>query len=212
MFLLKLHLLYYERENKHLFESIKNYAPYNEQEKKDKEVIIYCTEVFEDVLTKNNEVAHITSSAFAVNRAKDKVLMIHHNIYNSWSWIGGHADGEEDLLAVAMKELKEETGVKNIHPVSSDIFSLDVLTVLGHTKRGNYVSPHLHLSVAYLIEADENDLLMVKEDENSGVKWIHIDEINVYSTRRNMLVSRHLLSFCVGSRYLRGTTSSAEYS
>jgi len=169
-----------------LINSIKNYEPYNEQEKKDKDLIIYCTEVFEDVLTRNNQVAHFTSSAFVVNRAKDKVLMIHHNIYNSWSWIGGHADGEENLMAVAMQELKEETGVKNSHPVSTEIFSLDVLTVLGHLKRGSYVSPHLHLSVAYLIEADENDLLMVKEDENSGVKWIPIDEINVYSTEPHM--------------------------
>lgn len=169
-----------------MFESIRNYAPYNVQEKKDKEVIMYCLEVFEDVLTRNNEVAHITCSAFAVNRAKDKVVMIHHNIYNSWSWVGGHADGEKDLLAVAMKELMEETGVKNIHPVSPDIFSLDVLTVLGHTKRGNYVSPHLHLSVAFLIEADESDSLIVKDDENSGVKWIPLDEINVYSTELHM--------------------------
>ena len=76
-----------------MFESIKSYTPYNEQEIKDKEVILYCTKVFEDVLTRNNEVAHITSSAFVVNKVKDKVLMIHHNIYNSWSWIGGHADG-----------------------------------------------------------------------------------------------------------------------
>ncbi|WP_407305609.1 NUDIX hydrolase [Desulfosporosinus sp. SB140] len=169
-----------------MFELIRNYLPYNEQEAKDKEIFLYCTEVFEDVLTRNNEVAHITSSAFTVNRAKDKVLMIHHNIYNSWSWIGGHADGEEDLLAVAIKELKEETGVRTVQPVSSDIFSLDVLTVLGHIKRGRYVSPHLHLSVAYLIEADENDWLMVKEDENSGVKWIPLDEINVYSTEHHM--------------------------
>jgi len=169
-----------------LFESIKNYSPYNEQEKKDKEVILYCTEIFEDVLTRNNPVAHFTSSAFAVNKAKDKVLMIHHNIYNSWSWVGGHADGEEDLLAVALQELKEETGVKNIHPVSSAIFSLDVLTVLGHTKRGNYVSPHLHLSVAYLIEADENDRLIVKADENSGVKWLPLEEINLYSSEPHM--------------------------
>jgi len=169
-----------------LYDSIKNYSPCNEQEKKDKEVIIYCTEVFEDVLTRNNEVAHITSSAFAVNKAKDKLLMIYHNIYNSWSWTGGHADGNEDLLAVATKELREETGVKTIRPVSTDIFSLDVLTVLGHTKEGNYVSPHLHLSVAYLIEVDENDLLMVKEDENSGVKWIPFDEINLYSTEPHM--------------------------
>ncbi|TGE34941.1 NUDIX domain-containing protein [Desulfosporosinus fructosivorans] len=169
-----------------MFDSITSYAPYNEQEKKDKELIIYCTEIFEDILTRNNKVAHITSSAFAVNRSKEKVLMIHHNIYNSWSWIGGHADGEEDLLEVAMKELKEETGVKNFHPVSSDIFSLDVLTVLGHTKRGNYVSPHLHLSITYLIEVDENDLLIVKEDENSGVKWISIDELNIYSSEPHM--------------------------
>jgi len=169
-----------------LYTSITSYVPYNEQETKDKELIKYCIEVFEEVLTRNNVVAHITSSAFAVNRAKDKVLMIEHNIYHSWSWIGGHADGEEDLLAVAMKELMEETGVTNIHPISPNIFSLDVLTVLGHTKGGSYVSPHLHLSIAYLIEVDENDPLVVKEDENSGVQWIPIDEINVYSSEPHM--------------------------
>lgn len=169
-----------------MIEYVKNYVPCNEQEAKDKEIFVYCTEVFKDVLSRNNEVAHFTSSAFTVNKVRDKVLMIHHNIYNSWSWIGGHADGEEDLLAVAMKELKEETGVENIRPVSTEIFSLDVLTVLGHTKRGNYVSPHLHLSVAFLIEADEKDLLRVKADENSGVRWIPLEEINDYSTEPHM--------------------------
>ncbi|MFZ5969703.1 MAG: NUDIX hydrolase [Bacillota bacterium] len=170
----------------HWIESIKRYMPYNEQEKKDKEVILHCIDAFDDVLTRNNEIAHITSSAFAVNRTKDKVLMIHHNIYNSWSWTGGHADGEEDLLAVAMRELREETGVNSIHPVTPDIFSLDVLTVLGHTRRGKYVSAHLHLSVAYLIEADEHEALIVKEDENSGVKWLPIDEVNAYSNEPHM--------------------------
>ncbi|MDQ7095329.1 NUDIX hydrolase [Desulfosporosinus sp. PR] len=169
-----------------MFEAIKNYLPYNEQEAKDKEIFLYCIGAFQDVLTRSNEVAHITSSAFTVNKTKDKVLMIHHNIYNSWSWVGGHADGEEDLLAVALKELKEETGVKSIRPVSEDVFSLDVLTVFGHRKRGRYVAPHLHLSVAYLIEADERDLLRAKEDENSGVQWIPMEEIKVYSTELHM--------------------------
>lgn len=172
--------------NKSLFESIKTYIPYNEQEKKDKEVFLYCMEVFEDILTRKNEVAHLTSSAFTVNKARDKVLMVYHNIYNSWSWIGGHADGEEDLLAVALKELKEETGVVNARPVTSEILSLDVLTVFGHTKRGDYVSPHLHLSVTYLIEANENDLLKVKEDENSGVQWIPIDEVIAHCSEFHM--------------------------
>ncbi|MCB8814222.1 NUDIX hydrolase [Desulfosporosinus shakirovi] len=167
-------------------ESIKRYIPYNEQEEKDKEVILNCLGVFEDVLTRNNKIAHFTSSAFAVNSSRDKVLVIHHNIYDSWSWTGGHADGEKDLLAVAIKELKEETGVNNIHLVTSGIFSLDILPVLGHMKRGEYVSPHLHLSVAFLMEADENDALIVKEDENSGVRWISLEKLIEYSNEPHM--------------------------
>lgn len=167
-------------------DSIKAYIPYNEQEMKDKEIILKCINDFNDILTRNNEVAHITSSGFVVNKERNKVLMVHHNIYNSWSWTGGHADGEEDLLGVAMREVMEETGVKNIYPVIPDIFSLDILTVVGHVKRGKYVSPHLHLSVAYLIEADDRECLIVKKDENSGVRWIPIDQINEYSSEPHM--------------------------
>ncbi len=172
--------------NMDFIDLIKRYIPYNEQEEKDKTVFLNCFEVFEDVLTRNNPIAHLTSSAFVVNGTRDKVLVVHHNIYNSWSWTGGHADGEEDLLAVAIKELKEETGVNHIRLINPDIFSLDILPVLGHIKRGEYVSPHLHLSVAFLIEADETEVLIVKEDENSGVQWIPLDELNVYSNEPHM--------------------------
>lgn len=170
----------------HWIQSIKEYKPYNEQEEKDKEIILHSIDTFDDVLTRDNKIAHMTSSAFVVNKAKDKVLMIHHNIYNSWAWTGGHADGEEDLLAVALREVVEETGVKNISPITYDIFSLDILPVLGHMKRGKYVSAHLHLSVAYLAVADENEALVVKADENSGVKWIPIDKVNAYSNEPHM--------------------------
>ena len=165
---------------------IKNYNPYNEQEKKDKEIILYCIDTFDDVLHRNNEVVHITSSAFAVNKTKEKVLVVHHNIYNSWSWTGGHADGEEDLLAVAIRELKEETGVKTVRPLTSQIFALDILPVVGHIKREQYVSAHLHLSVAFLIEVDEQEVLSVKEDENSGVQWIPIEKMPIYSNEPHM--------------------------
>jgi len=167
-------------------DSIKRYVPYNEQEENDKAVILNCVGLFEDVLTRNNKIAHFTSSAFVVNNTRDKVLVIHHNIYNSWSWTGGHADGQEDLLAVAIKELKEETGVININLITPEIFSLDILPVLGHIKRGEYVSPHLHLSVAFLVQANENDVLHVKEDENSGVKWIPLEELIEYSNESHM--------------------------
>ena len=158
-------------------QDIKNYIPVNEQESKDKEIIIDFINKNEDVLTRENEVAHLTSSGFIVNKNRDKVLMIHHNIYNSWGWTGGHADGDSDLLEVAIKEAKEETGITNVRPIIDDICCIDILTVKGHIKKGKYVAPHLHLSVAYVLEADEAEEVKVKEDENSGVKWVDIDKV-----------------------------------
>ncbi len=154
-----------------LIEQLEAYEPYNEQEERDKELIIQWVRENNNAFSRDNVVAHMTASAWVVNKAHDKVLMVYHNIYNSWSWVGGHADGETDLLGVAIRETMEEAGVKTVTPVMEDILSIESLTVDGHVKRGKYVSSHLHLNVTYLLEVDENEALTVKEDENSGVAW-----------------------------------------
>ena len=159
-----------------LLKQLKAYVPYNEQETNDKEVMIKLLEKESDIFTRENEVAHFTASSWLVNKEHTKVLMIYHNIYHSWSWTGGHADGETDLLAVAMREAMEETGVKTITPVGEDIFSIEILTVDVHIKRGKYVPSHLHLNVTYLLEADEAEVLHIKQDENSGVAWFTLEE------------------------------------
>ena len=133
---------------------IENYPPFNEQEEKDKALILGWIRNNENAFSRENTVAHITASAWVVNKDRSKVLMVYHNIYNSWSWLGGHADGETDLLSVAIREVKEEAGISNVRPVSEEIFSLESLTVDGHVKKGNYVSSHLHLNITYLLEAD----------------------------------------------------------
>ena len=74
-----------------------------------------------------------------------------------------------------MREACEETGLSSVRPVSEEIFSLEVLTVDGHEKRGEYVSSHLHLNVTYLLEADEGQSLHICEEENSGVRWFTLD-------------------------------------
>ncbi len=154
-----------------LTEAIRAYQPVNKQEATDKQVMLDFIRRNPDCLLRDNLIAHFTASIWTVNKARTRTLMVYHNIYNSWSWIGGHADGEENLCAVAMRELTEETGVRHARLVSEDIFSLEVLTVDGHIKKGKYVPSHLHLNVTYLAEADENEELAVKEDENKGVKW-----------------------------------------
>lgn len=167
---------------------IERYNPINEQEKKDKEIILDFIKKNANVLFRNNEIAHITSSGFIVNKSRNKTLMIHHNIYNSWGWTGGHADGNSDLIKVALKEAQEETGIKHVKPIINDICSIDILPVNAHIKRGKYVASHLHLSVAYLLEADENEKLVIKIDENSDVKWIDIDKIFEVSNEEHMKV------------------------
>lgn len=156
---------------------LEKFIPYNEQEEVERRIMLNYINDFDDVLTRQNEYGHFTSSAFVFNKERTKILMIYHKIYNSWAYVGGHSDGDGDLLYVAMKEAKEETGIKNVEPISEDIYSLEIINVNGHEKRGKYVGSHVHLNVTYLLEADENEEIRIKEDENSGVKWVPVDEI-----------------------------------
>ena len=159
-----------------LYEQIKNYNPVNDQERNDKEQMLRFMEQNSDYLSRENQIAHFTTSIWTVNKERTKTLMVYHNIYDSWSWIGGHADGEEDLCVVAMRELQEETGVQFARLVSEEILSLETLTVSGHVKRGNYVPSHLHFNLTFLAEADEREALVVNEDENQAVKWWTFEE------------------------------------
>ena len=175
-------------------EAIMAYKPVNEQEEAEKRVILqYINEYPHNILLRENEFGHMTSSGFVMNKDLTKVLMIHHNIYNTWAWTGGHADGDEDLLYVAMKEAKEETGVEKIEPLMEEIASIDILPVWGHMKKGKYVATHMHLSVAYILIADEDQALHINEDENSGVKWIAIEDIEKYSNETEIISIYHKL-------------------
>lgn len=156
--------------------TVEDFLPYNEQEERDKEMLLQYLSSGESIFFRESLGAHMSASAWVVNRAHDKVLMAYHNIYNSWAWTGGHADGETDLFKVAVREAMEETGIRTVRPVTEDIFSLEVLTVDGHEKKGSYVSSHLHLNVTYLLEADDREVLHKKEDENSAVGWFPVEE------------------------------------
>lgn len=165
-----------------LLDEILKYNPYNEQEEKDKELFISCLSNEKDIFTRDNKLVHLTASSWIVNQERTKILLCYHNIYNSWTWLGGHADGEEDLLKVAIKEAKEESGLTNIKPLDEgNIFSLESLCVEGHIKKGVYVSSHIHLNITYLLEASDKELLKIKEDENKNLGWFDFDDIYTLS-------------------------------
>lgn len=167
---------------------IERYEARNEQEKNDQSLILeQMSLVGDSVLTRESEAAHMTSSGVILNPEMDKMLMIHHKIYDTWAWTGGHADGEDDPLAVAVREAKEETGLEKIHPISKAPASIEVLPVMGHQKKGRYVSTHLHFNASYILIADEAEALAVNEEETNGVKWVPIAEIEKHSNEPAMV-------------------------
>ena len=104
-----------------MIEKLRKYKPYNEQEEKDVKEMIRRLENGEELFLRDNVSAHFTASAWVVSPDRKKVLMAYHNIYDSWAWLGGHADGKHDLLKVAIKEVKEESGL-DVKTVSEDIY------------------------------------------------------------------------------------------
>ena len=151
------------------------YNPRNPQEEQDRSEILRRLKQGEQLLTRDNLSAHLTVSGWVVSPDRAQVLMAYHNLYDSWAWLGGHADGEQDLLAVALREVQEESGLV-ARPVSNEIFSVEILPVAGHEKRGVYVPSHLHLNVTFLLEADPSAPTRPKADENKAVRWFPVEE------------------------------------
>ena len=159
-----------------LRKAIEAYCPWDAQEERDRLVMLDAIDKLETPLSRENPFAHFSASAWIVNPDRTRALMAWHNIYRTWAWTGGHADGEADLLAVALREAREETGIAHSSPVRPEIYSLEILPVNPHVKRGQWVSAHLHLNVTYLLEADDAQPIRSKPDENSAVAWMPLDQ------------------------------------
>lgn len=167
---------------KDLIAQIAGYVPETPQEEADKRLILNWLQSGQDVLFRENLTAHLTASAWVVTPDRKYVLMAYHNLYDSWAWLGGHADGQADLLQVALREAKEESGVQELRVLRTEPISLEILCVNGHEKRGAYVPSHLHLNVTYLFEADFEASLQNCPEENKAVDWIPVEEIGQKST------------------------------
>lgn len=168
---------------------IEGYQAFDEREEASRQAFLYYLQAFgDDIWTRDNLTGHLTASAWVVNPARNKVLMAFHNIFQSWAWLGGHADGDRNLLAVAQREVEEESGVKNLKVLSESPIEVDVSQVKSHIKRGRQVAAHLHYNLTFLFEADENENLVEQPDENSGVKWVGFDEIERECSEDYMLL------------------------
>ena len=123
--------------------------------------------------SKDNQEGHFTGSAWIVNPDLSMVLMTHHKKLNMWLQLGGHADGIDDLISVAIREAKEESGFDNFVLVSEKIFDLDIHEVPAIAEG----SIHLHYDVIFLLEADPKNNTIIVSDESHDVQWIPLDKV-----------------------------------
>ncbi len=156
---------------------IENFIPSDDRESLDKKVILHCIDVFPDILMRENQICHFTSSAWIINQDHTKALILFHNLARQWRWPGGHTDGEGDLLKVALNEAYEETGLKNLKVLNRDIFSLEILAVSAHVRKEQAVNSHLHLNAGFIFETSERESFRIKPDENSNIRWMDFTEI-----------------------------------
>lgn len=155
---------------------IEKYIPFNEQEEADKQYFLDFIDTFDDILTRDNKFGHFSASAFVVNKERTKMLVVYHNILKGWIYPGGHADGESNLLSVAVREVEEETGLKANVLNDGSIFAINANPTQAHMKKDKFVSAHVHFDVIYLMEAEDKLPLSFRPDESQGVKWVDFED------------------------------------
>jgi 8-oxo-dGTP pyrophosphatase MutT (NUDIX family) len=126
-----------------------------------------------DCLLRSHPPGHLTASAAVTGPARDRLLLIHHRKLERWLQPGGHADGDPDLLAVARREVREETGLSLLRPLSTAPFDLDVHLIPARPE----VPAHLHYDVRFLFEADPEETPTPNHDEVHGWAWVELSRI-----------------------------------
>ncbi len=124
---------------------------------------------------------HITGSAWVVDPEGRRTLLTHHRKLNRWLQLGGHADGDHDVLRVSLTEAREESGIEAFTVLSQDIFDVDI-----HPIPARGMDPeHLHFDIRYALQAHTTDHIVTEESHD--VAWVEVTAIHEYTTEPSML-------------------------
>jgi 8-oxo-dGTP pyrophosphatase MutT (NUDIX family) len=150
-----------------LREKLKRYNPVDEAEKADRIKMLEFLNSHEDCFDRSLTFGHFTGSCWLVNRDGRKFLLTLHKKIGRWLQLGGHADGDQDLARVALKEASEESGLQNIELLSDEIFDIGIHLMAEH--KG--IPAHHHYDVRFLMKTTDNDEDIQISDESVDLRW-----------------------------------------
>ncbi|TRX56082.1 NUDIX hydrolase [Fulvivirga sp. M361] len=158
-----------------LLQKLEAYLPENPKEVQFKEDFFLFIKTYGDCFERSLAIGHITGSAWVVNKDRSRALLTHHKKLDRWLQLGGHADGDPNVLNVASREAQEESGLKSLKLISSAIFDIDIHTIPARKDEPE----HLHYDVRFLFKADDNEQLHVSS-ESKNLHWISLDHLDSY--------------------------------
>ncbi len=167
---------------KNLLNLLEVYRENYEEEKETVEQFIQFISHNEDCFERTLEIGHITGSAWVVNNEGNKILLTHHRKLNKWLQLGGHADGESDILKVALKEVEEESGFSDLVAKDKNILDIDVHLI----PKKNDVAAHYHYDVRFLIAVNDTTNYVVS-DESHDLAWIPIEKLATLTTEESIV-------------------------
>lgn len=143
----------------------------------------------DNLFSRTNLKGHFTASAWVVNKEMDKVVLVHHKKLDKWVQPGGHADGSDDILAMAKQEVWEETGLKNTELGYDGIFDVDAHSIPEAQKNGKTEPEHIHYDIRYLLVADGSDTVQVS-DESNDVKWVPLEKARELNPEMERMINK----------------------
>lgn len=167
-----------------LIEKLRKYRTDDEVEEADRIKIIKFVKKHRDCFERSQTSGHITGSCWLENYDGTKFLLTKHKKLKIWLQLGGHADGDSDIIRVSIKEACEESGLKNIELVSTDIFDLGVHLIPQYKN----VPPHYHYDIRFLLRASSSNENIIISDESTDLGWFSdIPKDNPEEANRDMI-------------------------
>ncbi len=150
---------------------LQQYTPQDPGEQADVQLMLQFIDKHKDCFERTCIPGHFTASAWLINREGTNALLMHHRKLNTWLQTGGHCDGDSDVLAVAIKEAQEESGITQIAPVSNKIFDVDIHLIPAFG--GNPI--HYHYDIRFLLQV-QSDEMAIQNNESNALRWFSKDE------------------------------------
>ena len=155
-----------------LLDLLERYVPTDESDAQCRDRFVEFVRGNPECFERSLEVGHVTGAAWLLSADGDKALLTHHRKLDCWLQLGGHADGDADVVRVALREAREESGIQNIELLDAEVFDLDIHTIPQHKD----TPPHEHYDVRFLCQSKADHQLAVS-DESHDLGWFTIDQL-----------------------------------